>query len=207
MASSRKRSTGDKAATRSAGLRGADLSADRLAERAKADGGAGPYGSAAERALRDAAVIARLTLGWTQAEVAREFGISERTIRAIRDRAGRSRSPLDEAPVALVEDLLRALRQLYADLVALAFKYEDRNPPSAIGALKQSRECLADLVSLLRAVGKLPDNLGVFALERDLLHLGDVVLIELEKVASGETTAAEAVEFVRAVVAARGEVP
>src|SRR5947209_7033864 len=116
--------TAAKPATRTGVKRPDELAA----RRAKRAGAVGPFGTDAARALRDSAIVARDAAGVSQQEIAQEFGVSTRTVRAVVDRVRRTRSPLDERPMELIEYALRIHFRQHADFYALAARNVDSNP-------------------------------------------------------------------------------
>jgi hypothetical protein len=192
---------------KTAGSRGAKAAADELSKLAEDEGAVGSYGSAAARALRDAAILARLAAGATQKQAAAQFGLAERTVRAIAAGARATPSPLDERPMQVLEDLLRIYRRMAADFAVLAYANVDRNPSVTLGAMKMQLAALEAFVGLLDAVGFLPTDLSVIRAEGELLRLGDLILARLRDFEAGELSAHELAEWIRDVVMQPGPLP
>ena len=169
--------------------RGAETAADKAALRAKAAGATGPNGSAATRALRDSAIIARAACGVPAPQIAEEFEISARRVRAVLEQARKAPSPLDRTPMELVEELLAGHHRIYCDLVVFAAACRESNPPVALGALKAAGVALDRLQGLLELTGKLPDLDRVRG-ETELYRLGELILERLANFEAGAITAA-----------------
>ncbi len=192
---------------KTAGSRGAQAAADELAKLAKAEGAAGPYGTAANRSLRDAAILAALAAGATQKQAAANFGVAERTVRLIASHARSVASPLDEPAMQVLEGLLRTFRAMSADLAVMAYANVDRNPPVALGAMKARLHTLTAYADLLDAVGFLPTDLSVTRAEAELLKLADLTLAKLGEVERGELGAAEMAAWIKDAILAPGPLP
>src|SRR2546423_904054 len=142
MAARRSPREGQTAAGKPAARRGAGRAADDAAARAKRAGAIGPNGSDGRRSLRDSAILARAATRTPQREIGEEFGVSGRTVRAVLERARHARSPLEERPMQLIEDALRAYLRQRADLLVLAWVNAEKNSPVALGALRAAGDNL-----------------------------------------------------------------
>ncbi len=156
MGTRRQPSKGDAPAGKTAAQGGAETAADKAASKAKAAGATGPGGPQSLRSLRDSAIIARAACGTPATEIAEEFELAERRVRAVLERARTAPSPLDQTPMQLVEELLRGHHRIYCDLIVLANTCGTSNPPVALGALKGAAVALERFQSLLELTGKLP---------------------------------------------------
>lgn len=166
--------------------------ARRAVERANARDAKGPGGRASQRALRNTAVIARLEGGATSREVAREFGIGERTVRLIAETANRWTTPLTHEPMQILNGVLRDYDRAVQDFLALAFRYEASSPAAAVAALRGALQARERHVELLSLVGKLPEDLETFVAQSVLQRLADEMVDLMGRVESGELSAADA---------------
>jgi hypothetical protein len=176
---------------------GSKAAAAKAVERAKDAGALGPGGSNAQRHLRDGAIVVSLAAGRTQAEVASEFAVSERTVRLAKERAAKAPSLLDEVPMAIVEEMLRSMRRLIADFYVMAYRHADANPSVAVAALKGAHATQERLLELLTGLGKLPEDMELFRAESELRAVADRMLETMELVVAGELTVEDAGEVFR----------
>jgi len=169
-------------------------------KRAKAAGAVGPNGSDAQRALRDTAIIACLESGESVEAVAKDFGISVRSVKAIRTKRSELPSPLNAMPMDILEGLVKEFRQSIADFNRMAHAHAATNPAVAVGAMKGALVARERYLELLSIVGKLPSNLELFQAESVLRRLADELRETMEKVERGEMTVVEAAAFFRSLV-------
>jgi hypothetical protein len=188
-------------------VRARQAAARKATAEAKAKGAVGRGGSLNQRVLRNSAIVASAWAGVPQKRIAQEFGITDRMVRMVLADYEAQPSGLDHRPMEIVEDLSRLYRSTYRDFFALAARYEESNPTAAVGARRQARDTLADWITLLAAIGKLPTDLEVLATQADLLRLGDLILQYVDAVEQGERTPAELAEFVHGVILSRGVPP
>lgn len=179
-----------KAAKKSAGAGGARAAA--AVKRAKDAGALGPGGTQAQRALRDAAIMAGLIAERTQAEVASELGISARTVREVKARAGKRPSILKKLPMDIVEELLAALREDIASFQAMAYAHADANPSVAVAAKKGAMQARERLIEMLLALNVLPQNLSIFRSESIVRQIATEMVSTMGKAERGEITIQEA---------------
>lgn len=190
-------STRSKAATAAAVKKQADA-AKRSVESAGAKGARLP---SAKLQLRDSLIMARVAQGLTYAVIAAEAGVSVRTVeRVVKTRRG-VRSPLEDAPMALLEDLATGFRLSIGDFEAMALAWFDTNQTASLGAKKAADETRARLATLLADVGKLPTNLELFRSEMAMQRIAEQMVAMMRAVAAGEKDASEAVEFFRMLLA------
>lgn len=110
---------------------------------------------------------------------------------------------MDERPLDVVEDLLKAHRQMNADLLALAWRWADSNPSACVAALKQANASQERVVGLLGALGVLPRDLHTFRDHADIARLGKLMLDRLTQLADGRISAEECRRSVFELVAQR----
>lgn len=169
--------------------------ADKAAAAAKAAGATGSRLSAAKQQLRDSQIIARRAQGLSNAMIAAEVGITERSVeRVLQTRRG-VRSPLDDSPMQLLEELAVGFRLAIGDYQAMAVAWFDVNQAAALGALKAADETRVRLATMLADVGKLPTNLELFRSEMEMARIAAEMTRMMRAVAAGEIDASEAVEF------------
>lgn len=191
-----KRAAPRKAAGKAAGRTGGSKAAEKAARRAQAAGALGPGGTRAQRALRDGAIVVSLAAGRTQAEVASEFAVSERTVRMVKQRSAQAPSMLDDPPMDLIEERLRALRRRIADFSAMGYHHADANPSVAVAAMKGAERTEEALIEMLSYLGKLPGNLQLFVAESTLRSMARDVGKAFRRVKAGELTLEDADELV-----------
>lgn len=169
------------------------MAAEKTAEEAKAAGAVGRKVTAAQRRQRDSAIVARAACGWTQELIAAEFGITERQVRRVLDERGKQRSPFEETPMQLLEDLARGFQQSVGDFEAMVARYGDSAPNVALGAKKGANEARRHFMDLMATVGKLPTDLELFQQEAALQRVADEMVQIMQSVERGETSAKDAV--------------
>jgi hypothetical protein len=189
-AAKRKPAVKRRAAAKPAGKAGAKAAA--AVERAKKAGALGPNGTDAQRAIRDAAIMAGLTAGHTQAEVAAELGVSVRTVQAVKASADKRPSLLEQVPMDILRELLASSRERIASFEAMAHAHAASNPSVAVAAKKGAMQAEERLVELLAALGKLPGNLETFRAESVLRQVADEMLDVMSGLKDGEVTVEEA---------------
>lgn len=195
-AKSPRTSTRSKAATAAAVKKRADT-AKRAVEASGAKGARLP---SAKLQLRDSLIMARVAQGLTYAVIAAEAGVSVRTVeRVVKTRRG-VRSPLEDAPMALLEDLATGFRLSIGDYEAMALAWYDTNHAASLGAKKAADETRARLATLLADVGKLPTNLELFRSEMAMQRIAEQMVAMMRAVAAGEKDASEAVDFFRGLL-------
>jgi hypothetical protein len=186
---------------------GTKRAASGAARAAKAQRAVGKYLPRDKKALRDSAIIAQAFAGASHADLAAEFGVSERSVRDIVGNFHKRPSLLNTPPLAIVEDLIALTRSMVGEFQAMAARTEETNPAVALGAKRQARESLSDLVVLLASIGKLPTDLEVLAAQADLLRMGDLILEHVEMLQRGEITVDRLVQVTDEILQARGLPP
>ncbi len=181
--------------------RTAERRARKAAATARGAGAIGPRLPASKAVLGDAAIVSMAWAGVSTKRIASEFDVSEQSVRSVLRDFRAMPSGLEQSPTEILEELMRWHRSAVADFVRLAAKYENVNAPAAIGAKRQARETMADYVTLLASIGKLPTNLGTLRVEAELRKLGDEVLMQLEQVDAGKVTASAARRTVGEMIA------
>jgi hypothetical protein len=193
---STKRAAPRKAARKPAAQMRGSKAAQQAVERAQKAGALGPGGTSAQRALRDGAIVVSLAAGRTQAEVASEFAVSERTVRMVEQRSAQAPSMLDDLPMDIIEERLRALRRRIADFSALAYQHADANPSVAVAAMKGAERIEETLIEVLSYIRKLPGNLELFHTETVLRSIAAEMGKAFARVKAGELTPEAADELV-----------
>lgn len=172
--------------------------ADAAAARAKEEKATGRRLSAAKQQLRDSMIVARAAQGIGYEAIAAEADVTTRTVeRVIAARRG-VRSPLDDAPMQLLEELAVGLRLSIGDYEAMALAWFDCNQSASLGAKKAADETRARLATLMADVGKLPSNLELFRTEEKLRQIALRMVEVMRAVHVGEMSPEQAgVEFER----------
>jgi len=142
--------------------------ADKAAKAAHNAGATGPRLTAAAQVLRDQAICSRAMCAVPQKHIASEFGISERTVRDVLQRAKSAPSLLASPPADLLEDLLRAFQTTASALDVLAADNAQHNPAVALGAARSAHAARVQLLDLLIACGVLPERLDRVRAESEL---------------------------------------
>lgn len=169
--------------------------ASKVAAAAKAAGATGPNGSDAQRALRNMAVLARLKAGADPNEVAKEFEISARSVRAIREKREAQPSLLDAQPMGILEEMADDFQDAIAEFSAMAYAHADSNPAVSIAALKGKLVARRELADLMSDVGKLPSNLELFRAEGVLRRIADEMREMMGRLRREEVTMDEVEAF------------
>lgn len=179
--------------------------ADAAAKAAKGAGATGRRLGSAKQQLRDSMIVARKAQGLSNAMIASEARVTERTVeRVLADRRG-VRSPLDESPMQLLEELAVGFRLAIGDYEAMALAWFETNQTAALGAKKAADETRIRLAAFLSDVGKLPSNLELFRSEAEMQRIAEEMVRTMQAVAAGEMDASEAVEVFRRLAARRAE--
>jgi hypothetical protein len=148
--------------------------------------------SAAQKTLRDAAIVAALHSGVEVKVVAKRYEITPRAVQSV-FRAFRLRpTAVDHRPMEIVERLLRSYEEQMQSFAAVAESTIERQPAVAVAALKGQAESLERYVMVLLHLGKLPRNLELFAAEAQMRRRGEEVGQLLEDVVQGRLSALEA---------------
>lgn len=174
----------------------AKRAADAIAQEAKDQGATGGRLPSAKTQLRDSMIVARVAQGLSYAVVAEEAKVTKRTVERV-VAAARLRSPLEEQPMRLLEELAVGLRLAIGDFEAMALAWFDSNQSAALGAKKASVEARAQLATLMADVGKLPSNLELFRTETALRRVAEEMLKTMRAVAAGEMDVSEAIDRFR----------
>lgn len=167
----------------------------QTSEKPRGAGGPKPGMSAAERALRDAAIIEAAHAGETGKDIAARFGITRRQVERIKEGFALRETALNRRPMEIIERVLRTYERQMADFAAVAHDSIGRNPSVALGALKAQADALERYWMLLADVGKLPDNLELFRTEMEQRRFGDLMLSKIKQVEDGEITLADLSAF------------
>lgn len=178
--------------------------AERLAQRVKDENAAGKRKSSAKTQLRNSLIVARTAQGVTAEVVAAEVKVTRRTVERVLADHRSLRSPLEETPMKLLEDLATGYQLSIGDYEAMAMAYFDDHPTAALGAKKAADETRQRLVMLLSDLGKLPSDLASFRSEMEMERLGKEMNVMMRRLAAGEADVHEAVEFFRGMIAGLG---
>ena len=115
--------------------------------------------TAAKQSLRDSLMVQRAAR--TQATIAAEAGVNERTVRRVlAQRQAIGEALLDRDPIDVVRDLAMQFEGSVADFEAMASAYVETNPTAAIGAKRGADQARERLVFLLKATGRMPRDMG-----------------------------------------------
>lgn len=170
--------------------------AQEVKRQAKARGATGPRLPKHLRRWRDAAILAGLAGGDTQASVAQEFGMSVRAVERLVAERKRVPTGLELRPMAILEDFLREYHVLIADFEALAAANVEKRPGIALSAKRQVRETRRELIEFMAMVGKLPTNLELLRSQAEIRRIAETMREKLHQVMTGEVTAEEAIRYV-----------
>ncbi len=183
--------------------RTASEAAEKAAAKAKANAATGRNVTIMQRQLRDTAIRARDAAGWASLMIADEFGITDRQVRRVLAGGAKLPSGIDDAPMEILEDLLRGFRGSIASFEAMAFDYRESHPNVALGAKRAADDARDRYAHLLSVTGKLPNNLELFRAESVLRRLADEMIDAMVKVEQGEMSGADAGAFFRSLVTKR----
>lgn len=172
---------------------------------AKAHGAVGPgqHGklTAGQRAFRDGAIMAGIHAGEKPSELAKEFGISLRQLRNVTKRFREGDTVLDEAPMEIVNRMIRTYELAMRRFAALADENRDRMPAVALGAVKAEVDAFEKLLGVLVATDKLPHNLELFRSEDEMNRIGVLMVEKVMAFERGEITASGVADFFFGMVA------
>jgi hypothetical protein len=176
--------------------------ARKAAARAKDAGAIGPWGSTAQRGLRDLGIVAGMAAGAGVQEVASEFGVSVKTVREVCQRREARPSLLNAKPMEILEGFLGETRDTL-DLLraAAAGAVVSNNLPVLVGAAKAELLARRELMELMVAVGLMPRDLELFHAEHVLRSIADSMVAVIGKLEAGQIDAAEAGAVFRSLVA------
>lgn len=121
----------------------------------------------ADKAERDAQIIALRSSGLSWQSIAKQMGITDRMCRRIWQE-WREDSRLDIQgidPLDVVFEQIARLEKDIETLAQIAADASDRNVNAKVGAINTKAKLYAQQVELLVAVGKMPRNLGKLAVE------------------------------------------
>jgi hypothetical protein len=141
-----------------------------------------------QTAIRDALIVQRVTENWPWAAIAEEAGVSSRQAqRILKKYRENMRSPLDTPPTELIEELAVGYRGSVAIFTQLAATAD--NTAAAVGAIKGANDAREKFVSLMQAIGHIPNDLGTLKLQRDVEQVARQMLDAIERFRSGELDA------------------
>jgi len=150
--------------------------------------------TAGKQALRDSLIVARRAQDWTWEMIAVEAGVSVRQAQKVFKDAKGLRSPLDDSPMKVLEDLATGFKLSIGDFEAMAFANAETNPSVALGAKRAADEARTRYMELQQRVGNLPRNLRVFRSEARLRSIATEMFDVLTELRAGKITADEAFE-------------
>ncbi len=130
--------------------------------------------TAADKVRRDAQIIAERARGLSWPTIAERHGLSERHCRTVWQAYAHVQLPLDDGDP--VETVREAIFQLDAAIEDLALIAENASHDAVrLGAVKSRLAAIDQRLSLLRAVGLLPHDLGLLRREIDYRHVTRVL--------------------------------
>lgn len=156
--------------------------------------------TAAQRSLRDGAIMAALHAGRAVKDVAKDFKLTPRSVARIAETFGERRTALEKAPMEIVERMLRTYESQMERAAAMAAAFASEHPPASIAALKAEADAFERYVSLLSNMGKLPENLELFRAETELRRISLEMLEQVKRLEAGEITVVELGGFYRRLV-------
>lgn len=173
--------------------------ARRARERAERAGAidAGHHGALtfAQRQLRDAAIVSARNAGQLRKDVAKTFGLTPRQITNVENSFRARRSVLEDRPMVIIEELMRAYQSQIARFAAVAnAAAADGKMSIAVRALQGEADATERYTNLLADVGKLPDNLERFRSESEMTRIGEQMRDTILQLGAGDVTIGEAVE-------------
>lgn len=148
----------------------------------------------AQRQLRDAAIVAALHAGHEVRQVAREFSLTARQIRNIEKSFKERPTPLDSAPMEIIERLLRTYESQISRFAAIANAQLETRPSIAVRALQGEADATERYANLLGDIGKLPDNLELFRSESEMRAVGERMVESLHELAAGDITIGDVID-------------
>lgn len=149
----------------------------------------GPRLPAAAAQLRDTRMAVRRAQGWSWEMIAQEAGISVRGAKyRVKKRQENAPVVLTTDPAKIIEDMAEQLTLSVGDFEAMAAAYVEVNPNAAIGAKRSANDAREQLLRLLQATGRLPQELGAL---RHLIDLRAIGVRMLDAMDSFERKASE----------------
>lgn len=135
--------------------------------------------TAVKQANRDTLMMTLRVQGWTDSEIAEEFGLTASAVhKAIKKKREAMPDLLDLDPVEIIRSLVEGFQASVADFEKMAYNYADDHPSAAVGAKRAADEARRNLAGLLQTTGTLPHDLG------QVRHLVEVRVAVIEIVDS-----------------------
>lgn len=169
--------------------------AGAVGQKRRSDGSPGL--SPGQLALRDAAIIAAVHAGREVREIAKERGITPRSVQRVMARFNTQPTGMDSRAMEILEGLLREYREQIRTFTALAEDTVERAPAVAVAALRSAADATERRLALLNATGKLPANLTLFKTQRELKMIVARLRAMLEQAARDGRSVADVLEELR----------
>lgn len=151
----------------------AGVTAPKRTEAELAKAPSGSKLSAAHQQLRDTRMLVRYAQGWTWPMIAAEAGMTlSGAKRAVRARRENAPIVLSIDPAKIIEDMAEQLTLSIGDFEAMAAAFLGTNPNAAIGAKRSANDAREQLLRLIQATGRLPQELGALRHLIDLRAIG-----------------------------------
>jgi hypothetical protein len=179
---------------------GASKTAAKAKATAKANGASGRNVTSAQRCLRDSAIVSAAQAGYTQKEIAEDYGLTERQVRRVLSERAKVPRLLDEAPGQVLDDMVANYRQMIATLDAMALRYAESHPHAALGAERAAMDARERLMELLTRLGHMPADLGLFRAESVLRGIAEEMAQTMGRALRGEITTQEAADYFGSLV-------
>jgi hypothetical protein len=148
-------------------------------------------------------IIARAAQGMPHAVIAAEAKVSVRQVERIVAGNRGVRSPLEDTPMELLDELAVGYRLAIGDFEAMALAWFDSNQSASLGAKKAADESRGRLAALLEVVGKLPEDMELFRSEAQMQRIAETMAQTMRAVADGEMEPAAAVDVFEGLIGRR----
>ena len=137
------------------------------------------------------------------AVIAAEAKVSVRQVERIVAGNRGVRSPLEDTPMELLDELAVGYRLAIGDFEAMALAWFDSNQSASLGAKKAADESRGRLAALLEVVGKLPEDMELFRSEAQMQRIAETMAQTMRAVADGEMEPAAAVDVFEGLIGRR----
>lgn len=120
-------------------------------------------------------------------QIAKQFELSERTVRTVINDREQMPSLLDKAPAELLEEMIANLRHTVRDFETMAYAYHE-NPSAALAAKRGAIDARDRLRQLLESTAVLPTNAQLDKAEAVVRPIAEELAELMARVSRGEIT-------------------
>lgn len=166
-----------------------------------------PGMSAAERGIRDAAIMAQLHAGDEVKAIAKDHGLTAGQVRKIAAVFELRRTAREDAPLEIIDRVLRTYEEQMKNFALVALQNLEKMPAVALGALKAKADALERYTMLLADIGKLPERLELFRQEAEIVRAGRRLFELQQEVLDGRISNLEAQDELHRLFGVDGETP